>query len=107
MKILIVLGHPNPGSFNHALAAGVRDALAGAGHQVTLRDLAAEGFDPRLTAAELDSRGAIPEDIKRYCEEVQAADGIVIVHPNWWGQPPATGFTSSGWNWECCRAGLS
>ena len=24
-----------------------------------------------------------------HCQEIAQADGIVIVHPNWWGQPPA------------------
>jgi len=104
MNILIILGHPDPGSFNHALAAGVREALLSDGHCVTLRDLAAEGFDPRLTAVELDSRGAMPEEIKRYCEELQAADGIVIVHPNWWGQPPAI---LKGWIDRVLRAGVA
>jgi len=104
MNILIILGHPDPGSFNHALAAGVREALLSDGHCVTLRDLAAEGFDPRLTAVELDSRGTMPEEIKRCCEELQAADGIVIVHPNWWGQPPAI---LKGWIDRVLRAGVA
>jgi len=57
MKILIVLGHPGPGRFNHALAKGVQEALLSGGHHVTVRDLAAGGFDPRLKAVEPDSRG--------------------------------------------------
>ncbi len=89
MKVLIILGHPDPQSFNHALAAGVREALLADGHDVSLRDLAAEGFDPRLSAAELSGRGAVPEDVRPYVDELGAAQGIVIVHPNWWGQPPA------------------
>jgi putative NADPH-quinone reductase len=32
MKILIVLGHPNPGSLNHAIAHAVRDDMREAGH---------------------------------------------------------------------------
>jgi len=104
MKILIVLGHPDPGSFNHAIAAGVHAALREDGHGVTLRDLAAEGFDPRLSVVELDGKGFIPEDIKQYCEEVQAADGIVIIHPNWWGQPPAI---LKGWVDRVLRAGVA
>jgi putative NADPH-quinone reductase len=27
--------------------------------------------------------------VARHCEEIAVADGIVIVHPNWWGMPPA------------------
>ena len=25
----------------------------------------------------------------RHCREIASADGIIIVHPNWWGMPPA------------------
>ena len=35
MRISIILGHPKPGSFNHAIAATARDTLAAAGHDVT------------------------------------------------------------------------
>jgi len=104
MKILIVLGHPDPESFNHALATGVREVLLAGGHDVTLRDLAAEGFDPRLTVAELDGKGAMPEDIRPHIEELGAAEGIVIVHPNWWGQPPAV---LKGWIDRVFRPGVA
>ena len=104
MKVLIILGHPDPQSFNHALAAGVREALLADGHDVSLRDLAAEGFDPRLSAAELSGRGAVPEDVRPYVDELGAAQGIVIVHPNWWGQPPAI---LKGWIDRVLRAGVA
>jgi len=42
--------------------------------------------------------------VKRYCEEASAADGFVIVHPNWWGQPPAI---LKGWIDRVLRAGLA
>ena len=89
MKILVVLGHPQPGSFNHALADAVVSTLSEAGHDVTFHDLCAEGFDPLLTAAEIPNDGAIEPAIVRHCEELAAAEGIVVVHPDWWGQPPA------------------
>ena len=53
MSILVILGHPDPGSFNHALAAAVCDALARAGHRVVFDVLYAVGFDPRLPATEI------------------------------------------------------
>ena len=31
----------------------------------------------------------LPKDIDLHCREIASADVIVIVHPNWWGQPPA------------------
>ena len=27
--------------------------------------------------------------VARHCREIASADGIIIVHPNWWGMPPA------------------
>lgn len=89
MRMLVVLGHPSPGSLNHALAERVVDTLTDLGHEVMFHDLQAEGFDPVLPPGE-DGRGAVlPEDVARHCEEARIADGIVVVHPNWWGMPPA------------------
>ena len=42
-----------------------------------------EGFPHGLTGARLDPV------IAGHCKEIVSADGIIIVHPNWWGMPPA------------------
>lgn len=89
MNILVVLGHPDPGSLNHGIAAAVCDCLRDHGHSVSFHDLCAEHFDPLLPAEEIPENGLVPYAIGQYCKELQGADGIVIVHPNWWGQPPA------------------
>jgi len=89
MKILVLLGHPQPGSFNHALADTVVETLEACGHEVVFHDLYVEGFDPLMTAAEIASDGPLDPEVARHCEELVAAEGIVVVHPNWWGQPPA------------------
>lgn len=102
MKLLIVLAHPQPGSFNHALAQTMGDALRAAGHEVSLRDLCAEGFDPLFTAEELQRGHTPPALIRAHADAVLAADGIVVVHPNWWGQPPAI---LKGWLDRVLRAG--
>lgn len=102
MTILIILGHPSPGSFNHAIAQTASEALTGLGHQVILHDLYAEGFDPVLPAAELARDAALPPGIARHVEEACTADGLVIVHPNWWSQPPAI---VRGWTDRVLRAG--
>ena len=51
MNMLVVLGHPRPGSLNHALAQSACDALRALGHDVVFHDLHAEGFDPALPRA--------------------------------------------------------
>lgn len=89
MKILVVLGHPDPGSFNHAIAVTVCGRLKAMGHRVWFHDLCAEKFDPLLPRKEIPEDGYVPDTIQAHCAELQSADGLVIIHPNWWGQPPA------------------
>ncbi|MFH1037221.1 MAG: NAD(P)H-dependent oxidoreductase [PVC group bacterium] len=89
MKASIILAHPDEKSFNHAI---VRTAAARAranGHEVSLHDLYAERFDPVLPAREIPDHARLPQAIATHCRQIGAADGIIIVHPNWWGQPPA------------------
>ena len=104
MKILILLGHPNPGSFNHALAQAVRDDLRANGHDVVFHDLYAERFDPLIAAEEIPEEGPVPPSIQIHCDDLKSADGIVVVHPNWWGQPPAI---LKGWIDRVVRPGLA
>jgi putative NADPH-quinone reductase len=89
MEITIVLAHPSPGSFNHAIAETAAAALRENGHSVHLHDLCAERFDPILPGPEFAKDGVAPPGIEEYCQEIVKADGIIVVHPNWWAQPPA------------------
>jgi NAD(P)H dehydrogenase (quinone) len=104
MRISIILGHPNPESFNHALARAVQDQLVKLGHSVTFHDLYAEGFDPNLPITELSREAELPPLVKKHCDEIVQVDGIVIVHPNWWGQPPAM---LKGWVDRVLRQGTT
>ena len=104
MNILIILGHPDPDSFNHAIALVVCDALRKNGHTVLFHDLCAENFDPFLLKEEIPDDGSVPDTIQKHCEELQSADGIVIIHPNWWGQPPAI---LKGWIDRVFRPGVA
>jgi putative NADPH-quinone reductase len=89
MKISIILAHLNPSSFNHAIASMVAETLRRNGHKVILHDLCREQFPPLLSTDELEKDAKLDPIIARHCEEIARADGIVIVHPNWWGMPPA------------------
>jgi putative NADPH-quinone reductase len=104
MKISLILAHPTPGSFNHAIAEAARAALARNGHAVFFHDLYAEDFDPILPGPEIARAAALPREIAAHCAEIAAADGIVIVHPNWWGQPPAI---LKGWVDRVIRPGVA
>jgi NAD(P)H dehydrogenase (quinone) len=104
MKISVILGHPKKGSFNHAIAETVVQALKSGGHEVAFHDLYQEAFDPVLPDVELPKGAVVPTLIMRHCDEIAAADGIVIVHPNWWGQPPAI---VKGWIDRVIRPGVA
>lgn len=104
MKILLIVAHPNKDSFNHAIAATCLRALAANGHETITRDLYEEQFDPTLPNAEFSKDALLPAAVQRHCDELTQADGIVIVHPNWWGQPPAI---LKGWVDRVIRPGVA
>ena len=89
MKVSVVLAHPNRKSFNHAIARVVVNELKKKKHQIYFHDLYEEEFDPVLPYEEIEEDAILPDSIMNYCEEISISDGIVIIHPNWWGQPPA------------------
>jgi putative NADPH-quinone reductase len=89
MQFLIILAHPNPESLNHAIAHTAAATLQGLGHRVVHHDLCAEGFVPVLPVAEIAPDAVLDPSVAHYAADLIAADGIVVVHPNWWGKPPA------------------
>lgn len=89
MKIVVIIAHQRPGSFNHAIAATAVEELKSLGHEVVFHDLYAEEFDPILLHEEIETDAELEPVLRRHCDEVLAADGFVVVHPNWWGMPPA------------------
>jgi putative NADPH-quinone reductase len=48
MKVLVILGHPRKGSFNHAIAETTVKTLKDLGHEVVFHDLYAERSDPAV-----------------------------------------------------------
>lgn len=104
MRVSVILAHPDEGSFNQAIAETVVQTLQRNGHEVVYHDLYREGFDPILPAAEIPKDGPLPPDIQGRCDEIAAAGGIVVVHPNWWGQPPAI---LKGWVDRVVRPGVA
>jgi putative NADPH-quinone reductase len=104
MRISVILAHPEKGSFNHAIAAVVVQELCDNGHIVSFHDLYSEQFDPILPAQEIPFGSSLPPQLRTHCEEIAEADGIVIVHPNWWGQTPAI---LKGWIDRVFRPGVA
>lgn len=104
MNILVIVAHPRPESFNNAIAATTVQALQDSGHVAIVRDLYEEGFDPILTADELPKSAHLDAIMEEHCSDLATADGIVIIHPNWWGQPPAI---LKGWVDRVFRPGVA
>jgi len=104
MKISVILAHPDTSSFNHAIANTTVEALRKKGHEVFFHDLYQENFDPLLPAREIPKDAPLPTEIERHCNETAEADGFVIIHPNWWGMPPAI---LTGWVDRIMRPGLA
>jgi len=104
MKVLVIVAHPNKSSFNHAIASTCSKTLIDNGHEVISHDLYEEQFNPLLAAGEMPRDAVLPPEIQQHCDELSLADGIVIVHPNWWGQPPAI---LKGWVDRVIRPGVA
>jgi len=104
MNILVIVAHPNKSSFNQAIASACCRTLVENGHEVIAHDLYEEHFDPLLPASEISRDAVLSPEIQQHCDEISRADGIVIVHPNWWGQPPAI---LKGWIDRVIRPGVA
>ncbi|MEM6373264.1 MAG: NAD(P)H-dependent oxidoreductase [Pseudomonadota bacterium] len=98
MHIFSIVAHPRSNSFCHAISDAARLALEAAGHTVEHHDLYAEDFDPCLTPDEAYTIGDTFEEtlkraadpvLKQHREGIGKAHGLLVVHPNWWGKPPA------------------
>ena len=104
MNIVLIVAHPNVKSFNRAIADTVAEVLRKNGYTVLFHDLYGEGFEPILSNEEIPKDALLQPVVERYCAEAASAEGFVIVHPNWWGQPPAI---LKGWIDRVFRPGVA
>jgi NAD(P)H dehydrogenase (quinone) len=103
MNVYVIIGHQHPGSFCHAVASTAIEELKSAGHEVVYHDLYAEKFDPILPHEEIPRDAPLDPVVEQHCREITAADGFIIVHPNWWAMPPAI---LKGWLDRVFRQGV-
>ncbi len=103
MRILVIVAHPYNNSFNHAIAAKVCSTLQGMGQEIVFHDLYQEKFPPLLEGGEVISPEKTDSCIKQHQEELKSCEGFIIIHPNWWGQPPAI---LKGWIDRVIREGV-
>lgn len=91
LRHAIILCHPDPDSFNVAVAKRYCEAVSAVGHEAILRDLYRLDFDPVLTSSEQPHSGdvALAPDVIAEIEQIRDADVFVMVYPVWFGTPPA------------------
>lgn len=107
MNALIVLAHPEPQSFNGALARAAEETFKSQGDSVRVADLYARKFDPvedarhysrRKNPARFDvqteqrfssEQRALPVDIGREIHDLLWADFVMLQFPLWWFGMPA------------------
>lgn len=92
VNVAIVFNHPYDGSYCNALLQATQRGLARAGHAVDLIHLDRDGFDPVMTAADLQAfRAKAPADpqVLAYQARLARADHLVFIFPIWWELMPA------------------
>lgn len=92
MRALVVYCHPREESFTGAVRDVVLDRLGAAGAEVRLHDLYATGFDPRLSAADLDAyenEDRNKDRIRHEVEDLRWCNTLIFVYPTWWYGLPA------------------
>lgn len=93
MRTVLVVAHPNPAAFTRAVAAAAERGLRTAGHDVTVLDLAAEGFRAAMSADERrayhSGSPVIDPMVAAHVEQVRGAEALVFVYPTWWSSMPA------------------
>jgi NAD(P)H dehydrogenase (quinone) len=104
VRISVILAHPDKNSLNHAIARSTVERLEKNGYNVSFHDLYTENFDPLLFGEEVPKDIVLPEAVKSHCEEIRHAHGFIVIHPNWWGQPPAI---LKGWIDRVIRPGVA
>ncbi|WP_163397832.1 NAD(P)H-dependent oxidoreductase [Flavobacterium fluviatile] len=87
-KILIINGHPNPESFNFAIANEYHKGVLDSGSQVETITIAELQFNPNLQFG-YQKRTELEPDLAEAWKKIQNADHLVWVHPVWWGGLPA------------------
>ncbi|MCX2453918.1 NAD(P)H-dependent oxidoreductase [Pedobacter sp. PLR] len=87
-RILIINGHPNKDSFNHALAESYHSGAQKTGAQISQINISALHFNPNL-AYGYNRRMELEPDLLASLEMIKAADHLVWIHPVWWGGMPA------------------
>lgn len=93
MRVVVVVAHPDPASFSHAITTTATTSLLSAGHEVTVLDLYAEGFRAAMSPAERlayhSERPILDPMVERHADIVKGAEALIFIYPTWWSTMPA------------------
>jgi len=87
-RILVVCGHPTPGSFCEAIARAYGSAATEGGHVCRTLVLHESKFDPILHGG-YHTRMELEPSLVAAQESILWAEHLVFVYPTWWGSLPA------------------
>jgi len=107
MNVLVVFAHPEPRSFNGAMARTAERTLTVSGHAVMVSDLCGMGFDPRSSRASFvtvrdgaffkpqleemhaTEAGGFSPELEAEIRKLEACDLMIWQFPLWWFGLPA------------------
>ena len=93
MHVAVVVAHPDPEGFSHAIAATAVAGLKRGGHDVTVLDLYEEEFRAAMTRDERlayhGDRPILDPMVERHTGIVKDAEALIFVYPTWWSTMPA------------------
>jgi 1,4-dihydroxy-2-naphthoate polyprenyltransferase len=84
LRVLLIQGHPRPGSFCDAVADAYAAGAEQAGVDLCRLDLRALSFSPHVTLSSPRDQ-AIEPDLQAAVELLAWAQHLVFVFPTWWG----------------------
>ncbi|SFC64082.1 Putative NADPH-quinone reductase (modulator of drug activity B) [Parapedobacter composti] len=87
-KILIINGHPDPESFNRAIARTYMEVASRRGAATEYLALGDLDFDPNLRYG-YRKRSLLEPDLLQAIEKIKWSDHMVWIHPLWWWSYPA------------------
>ncbi len=93
VRILVIFCHPSTESYGAALYELACRTLRASGHELRCHDLYREGFDPVLSTEEwenyLTGTDTIIARNPEHVDDVQWAEGLVVIYPTWYYGAPA------------------
>jgi NAD(P)H dehydrogenase (quinone) len=87
-RVLVINGNPSRDSFCSVLAEEAAKTARSQGAEVRLIQLEDMAFDPDLKDG-YRSRKTLEPDLAHFQAAITWCDTFVLIHPLWWGSPPA------------------